>query len=429
MSSRREFIKNSIMFTSMFPFLEWANPTLTDDFLTRAQSNAKLGLQASTQDEDFWGWVKEQYTVSPNLMNLNNGGVSPQPKCVQDAHIKYYQYCNEAPSYYMWRILDQGREPLREKLADLAGCSKEEIAINRNSTEGLNTIIFGLDLKEGDEIVLSKQDYPNMVNAWKQREKRDKVKLVWIDLPLPSDNADELANTYIKAFTNKTKVVHITHMINWTGQIIPAKKIANEAKKRGIYSILDSAHTFAHIDFLFPDTECDFSATSLHKWLGAPFGSGMMYLKKDNIQKIWPLLSSSLKDDDIRKFETIGTRSFASEMAIGTAIDFHNIIGIKRKENRLRYLKDYWTNKAKGIPKVKIHTPANPQFSCALAMFSIENKKPQEIEQKLLDKYKIHTTVIEWENLHGVRVTPHLYTTIKDLDKLVHAITDISKDA
>lgn len=428
MTSRREFIKKSFMFTSMFPFIEWTNPALTEEFLMLSEKNAKLKLEDSIQDEDFWGWVKEQYTVSPTLINLNNGGVSPQPKSVQDAHIKYYQYSNEAPSYYMWRILDQGREPLREKLADLAGCSPEEIAINRNSTEGLNTIIFGLDLKEGDEVVLSKQDYPNMINAWKQREKREGIKLKWIDLPLPSENTDELASIYIKQFTDKTKVVHITHMINWTGQIIPAKKIADEAKKRGIYVLLDAAHTFAHIDFLLPNTSCDFAATSLHKWLGAPFGSGMMYVKKENVQKIWPLLGSSLKEDNIRKFETIGTRSFASEMAIGTAIDFHNIIGAKRKEARLRYLKDYWVNKVREIPKVKIHTPLNPQFSCALAMFSIQDKKPQEIEQKLLNKYKIHTTVIEWENLHGVRVTPHIYTTTKDLDKLVKGISDIAKE-
>ncbi len=428
MSSRREFIRKSIMFTSMFPFLEWANPILTEEFLRISEENAKLGLQDSIQDEDFWGWVKSQYTVSSSLINLNNGGVSPQPKCVQDAHIRYYQYCNEAPTYYMWRILDQGREPLREKLAGLAGCSKEEIAINRNSTEGLNTVIFGLDLKIGDEVVVCKYDYPNMINAWKQREKRDKIKLKWIDLPLPSENPAELADIYIKAMTDKTKVVHITHMINWTGQIVLPKRISDEAKKRGIYVILDSAHTFAHVDFLFADTGCDFSATSLHKWLGAPFGSGMLYIKKENISKVWPLLSSSLKDDDIRKFETIGTRSFASEMAIGVAIDFHNIIGIKRKEARLRYLKEYWINKVRDIPKVKIYTPSNSTLSCALATFSIENKKPQEIEQKLLDKYKIHTTVIDWESIHGVRVTPHIYTTTKDLDKLVQAIFEIAKE-
>lgn len=428
MTSRREFIKKSIMFTSAFPFLKWTNPAFTEAFLARSEENIKLPIQDAIEDEDFWGWVREQYTVSPNLINLNNGGVSPQPKCVQDAHIRYYQYSNEAPTYYMWRILDQGREPLREKLAELAGCSKEEIAINRNSTEGLNTIIFGLDLKTGDEVVLSKQDYPNMINAWKQREKRDGITLKWVDLPLPSENAEELSNVYIKAFTDKTRVVHITHMINWTGQILPLNRIVEEAQKRGIYVLLDAAHTFAHIDFLLSKTGCDFSATSLHKWLGAPFGSGMMYIKKENIQKVWTLLGSSLKEDDIRKFETIGTRSFASEMAIGVAVDFHNIIGAKRKEARLRYLKDYWIKKVMDIPKVKIHTPLNPEFSCALAMFSIDGKKPQDIEQQLLNKYKIHTTVIEWENLHGIRITPHIYTTLQELDKLVAAISEIAKE-
>ncbi|RYZ21516.1 MAG: aminotransferase class V-fold PLP-dependent enzyme, partial [Sphingobacteriales bacterium] len=204
-----------------------ATPLVLPDFLTESTRTAfqrfqKPGSpQQIAQDEDYWSWIKAEYTVSPNILNLNNGGVSPQPKTVQDAHIRFYQYCNEAPSYYMWRILDQGRESLRAKLADLAGCSPDELAINRNATEGLNTIIFGLTLKPGDEVVLAKQDYPNMMNAWKQREKRDGIKLVWLDLKLPSENDEDLVRQYASAITSKTKVVHVTHVVNWTGQIMP----------------------------------------------------------------------------------------------------------------------------------------------------------------------------------------------------------------
>ncbi|WP_234735598.1 aminotransferase class V-fold PLP-dependent enzyme [Tellurirhabdus bombi] len=382
------------------------------------------------QDEDFWSWIKAEYTVSPNLLNLNNGGVSPQPKLVQEAHIRFYQYSNEAPSYYMWRILDQGREAVRAKLADIAGCSADEVAINRNATEGLNTIIFGLTLKPGDEVILAKQDYPNMTNAWKQREKRDGIKLVWLDLDLPSENEDELVRKYVSAFSSRTKIVHVTHVINWTGQIMPVRKIADAAHKQGIEVICDGAHSFAHLEYKIPDLGCDYFATSLHKWLCAPFGSGMMYIRQEKVKNIWALLSSTEPDgSDIRKFESLGTRSFASEMAIGTAADFHLSIGAARKFARLHYLKSYWAEKVKDIPGVKLHTSLKPAFSGALAVVGIDGLKGNELESQLLGTYKIHTTPIGLGPLNGVRVTPHIYTTPKDLDRLVVAIDKIAASA
>lgn len=428
MGSRRHFLQGIATAATAFPFLNFSNPSFAQEATKKLNSLNLLHADAAVTDEDFWGWIKEAYTISPNLINLNNGGVSPQPKVVQDAHIRFYQYCNEAPSYFMWRILDQQREPLRAKLADLAGCSTEEIAINRNSTEGLNTIIFGLNLKPGDEVVLTKQDYPNMINAWKQREKREGIKLVWLNLSLPIENEDELAEQYVKAFTAKTKIVHVTHLINWSGQIMPVKKIAREAHKRGIEVICDGAHTFAHMDFKIPDLECDYFATSLHKWLCAPFGSGLLYIKKDKIKNIWALLSNNEPDGtDIRKFESLGTRSFASEMAIGTAVDFHNMIGSKRKEGRLRYLKDYWVNQVKDIPGVSFNQPKTPHLSCAIASIAIAGKTTAQVSDFLFDKHKIHAVGIEWENIKGVRVTPHVYTSLRELDRLVAAVKEMAK--
>ena len=379
-----------------------ANPA----FAEKAIPDVKISDHPSP-DEDFWGWIRESYTVSPNIINLNNGGVAPQPKVVQDAHIRFYQYCNEAPSYYMWQILDQGREPLREKLAELCGCSPEEVAINRNATEGLNTVIFGLNLKAGDEVVLTKQDYPNMINAWKQREKREGIKLVWIDLPLPMANDDDIVKMYTNAFTSRTRIVHVTHLINWTGQILPVKRIADAAHRQGIEVIADGAHTLAHFDFKIPDLGCDYFASSLHKWLGAPFGSGLLYIRKEKIKNVWALLSNNEPDGpDIRKFESIGTRSFASEMAIGTAVDFHNVMGSKRKEERLRFLKDYWVNQVKALPGVSFNQPDTKQQSCAIASIAIKNKKPEEVSGELFTKYKIHSVAINWENIHSVRIAP-----------------------
>lgn len=428
MSSRRNFLQGLTATAGSLSFLSFANTAFANEALRKFERFHTQPPVDAVTDDDFWNWVKESYTVSPNILNLNNGGVSPQPKVVQDAHIRFYQYCNEAPSYYMWQILDQGREALRGKLADLAGCSADEIAINRNATEGLNTVIFGLNLKAGDEVVLTKQDYPNMINAWKQREKREGIKLVWLNPALPMENEDEIVKQYVNAFTANTKVVHVTHLINWTGQIMPVKKIAQEAHKRGIEVIADGAHTFGHFEFNIPDLECDYFATSLHKWLSAPFGSGMLYIKKEKIKNVWALLSNNEPDGpDIRKFESLGTRSFASEMAIGTAVDFHNGIGSKRKEERLRFLKDYWVNKVKDLPNVSFMHPQTPHMSCAIGTISVAGKKPGEVSGPLMDKYKIHTVGIEWENIKVVRITPHVYTSLKDLDRLVIALKEIIK--
>jgi selenocysteine lyase/cysteine desulfurase len=371
--------------------------------------------------------VRESYTVSPNILNLNNGGVAPQPKVVQDAHIRYYQYCNEAPSYTMWQLLDQGREPLRERLAGLCGCSPEEVAINRNSTEGLNTVIFGLNLRAGDEVVLTRQDYPNMINAWRQREKRDGVKLVWIDLPLPVNDESRIVDAYVKAFGPRTRVVHVTHLINWTGQILPVRRIADEARRRGIEVIADGAHTLAHVDFKVPDLGCDYFASSLHKWLSAPFGSGLLYIRKEKVRDVWALLSNNEPDGpDIRKFESLGTRSFASEMAIGAALDFHDVIGTRRKEARLRYLKDYWVDALRNLPRVRFLQSDTPHQSCAIANIAIEGKKPEEVAGELFNRHRIHTVAINWEHIHGVRVTPNVYTSTRDLDRLVAAVRKIA---
>jgi len=379
-------------------------------------------------DEDFWFYVQQSFTVSPELINLNNGGVSPSPKIVLDAMKRYADFSNEGPSYYMWRILDQGREPLRKDLARIAGCSPEEIAIHRNASEAIETVIFGLPLKAGDEIVLSKQDYPNAINAWKQRALRDGIRLVWVDLELPSEDSDYLAGQYIKAFTPRTKVVHVTHVINWNGQILPARKIADAAHKQGIEVLVDGAHSFAHFEFTIPSLDCDYFGTSLHKWLAACIGSGLLYVKKDKIANLYPLFAAPDPTiDNIRKFEVMGTRPFYIEQAIGKAVGFHEMIGAARKEQRLFYLKNYWMSGVKDIPKVKFHTSLKKGFGCAIGVVSVEGKKPGDLDAYLFNEYKIHTTTVNWENIHGVRITPSVYTTTKDLDRLITGITEFAK--
>jgi len=428
-TNRRRFLQKAGTLSATALFASITKPAWSRNLEKALRKSEGVSPGDLATEEDFWYYIQQSFTGSPGLINLNNGGVSPAPIPVEEAAKRFYDYSNEAPSYNMWRILDQGREPLRKNLARLAGSGAEEIAINRNSSEGLETVIFGLQLKAGDEVVAARQDYPNMVNAYNQRQKRDGIKMVWVNLELPSEDENYLAEQYIKAFTSKTKLVHITHIINWNGQILPVRKIADEAHKRGIEVIVDGAHSFAHFSFKIPDLGCDYFASSLHKWLFAPIGSGMLYVKKEKIKNIYPLFATSddpLKDD-IRKFENLGTRPFFIEQAIGKALEFHEMIGSERKEKRLCYLKNYWMERVKDLPKVKINTSLDPKWGCAIGNVAIEGKKPADLEAFLFDKYKIHTVSIEWENIHGVRITPSVYTTIGNLDLLVEGITTFAK--
>lgn len=426
--NRRSFLQKAGVLSATGFLSTLIKPAWSKNLEQAIRNAENISPEDLAMDEDFWYYIQQSFTVSPSMINLNNGGVSPAPKTVQDAMKRYYDISNEAPSYFMWRVIDSGREPLRTNIAKLAGCSANEIAINRNASEGMETIIFGLQLKPGDEVVVAKQDYPNIINAWKQRETREGIKINWINLELPSDDENYLVQQYVKAFTPKTKAVNITHVINWNGQILPVRKIADEAHKKGIEVVVDGAHSFAHMNFKIPDLHCDYFATSLHKWLFAPIGTGMLYVKKEKIKDVYPLFATDnpLKDD-IRKFESLGTRPFFIEQAIGKAIEFHEMIGSERKEKRLHYLKNYWMEKVKGVPKVNLKTSLDPKWGCAIGLVSVEGKKPAELDSYLYSEYKLHTVGIEWENISGVRVTPNVYTTTKNLDVLVEGIRSFAK--
>lgn len=427
MEPRRKFLQQVGLLAGAFSANSLFNQVHAASWEAAAQKIQQLTPEQAAADEDFWTVIQQAYTVNSNLIILNNGGVSPSPRIVQEAVERYNKLSNEGPSYYMWRILDQGREPLRQKLALLAGCAPEEIAVNRNATEALNTVIFGLDLKAGDEVIGTKQDYPNMINAWKQRAEREGIVYKQLSFQFPIEDDDEIVSAYEKAITTRTKIIHITHVINWVGQIMPVKKIAAMAKKHNLEVIVDGAHSFGLLDFKIPELGCDYFGTSLHKFLSAPIGSGMLWIKKEKIGKIWPLVCNDKpRSEDIRKFETLGTRSFPIEQGIGEAVNFQNAIGSKRKEERIRYLKNYWATRVKDIPKVKIHTSFKPEYSCAICGVSVDGMTPGELDSALFNSYKIHTVGIVWENVSCVRITPHVYTRLQDLDKLVMAIGEIA---
>ncbi len=426
LNDRRSFLKMTAL-AGAFSSNSLFRQAHAAEWQAAARSVSHLDAAEVVQNEDYWSVIQRGYSVSTQIINLNNGGVSPSPIVVQQAVERYNQMTNEGPSYFMWQILDEGREPLRQKLARLAGTSPEEIAIDRNSTEALNTIIYGLPLKAGDEVVGTKQDYPNMMNAYRQRAARDGIVYNQINFNFPIEDVNTIVKAYEQAITPRTRLVHITHMVNWTSQLMPVQQIADLAHARGIEVIVDGAHSFGLLDFKIPDLHCDYFGTSLHKFLSAPIGSGMMWVKKEKIEKIWPLTCyGDPHSSDIRKFEALGTRSFPIEQGIGEAINFHEAIGSQRKQQRIFYLKNYWATRVKNIPGVKLHTSLDPRFSCAICGVSIEGVTPHQLMTTLFDRYKIHTVSIDYEQIHCIRVTPHVYTTIADLDKFVGAIGEIS---
>ena len=382
----------------------------------------------AAMDEDYWATIQQAFSVTRGIVNLNNGGVSPSPRMVTEAFVRYTWQQEDATAYTMWQILEPQSETVRTGLAEVFGCSAEEIAITRNASESLEILLMGMDFKSGDEILTTTQDYPRMITTLKQREMREGLKLNLIKIPLAPNNVDDIAAAFERAVTPKTKLILVSHQINLTGQILPIRKVCEMARSKGIETIVDGAHAFAQFDFKRDDLQCDYYGTSLHKWIYAPKGTGMLYVKKDKIAKVWALMASEDKNrNDIRKFEEIGTHSAAMRLAIGEAILFHNAIGGKRKEERLRFLARYWMNKLKDVPKVGFNTSFDPKQSCAIANFKIDGIDPVAIGGHLMSKHKIFTTPIVHEEFTGIRITPNLYTTLWELDRFCEIVESIAR--
>ncbi len=425
--NRKQFLKQSGWGIAGLSFFNWLAP------VEAAEQKAELDRVRSyqpfeiAQDEQFWQTIRKQFFQNDQLINLNNGAVSPQPKPVQNALIENYRQANRQPSYYYQEKLEEQRDALRTSLAEEIDSDPEEVAINRNATEGLNTIIFGLPLQQGDEVVVSNYDYPYMLNAWRQRQQRDGVKLKTVTLQMPEEDEDQIVQKFANAITSRTKIVHVTYMINWTGQILPAKKITEMAHEKGCEVIVDAAHALGHFAHSFAAIGCDYYAASLHKWMCAPFGTGMLAVKNEKIAKLWPLLSSyDPMSDDIRKFEILGMKSMAAEVAISNAVDFHRKIGMQQKEARLRYLKQYWLEQVHDIKGVKILTSQDPAFSCGMATIAIDGQSPESLQQHLHSRQMVRTGKIDWEDVQGVRISPHIYNTPDELDQLVDGIRQMS---
>ncbi len=417
MFTRRSFLRNAATGAATMAAASFANEEVMARALEAVRYVSDRAPEDVAMDEDFWFEIQRSFTVDRTLINLNNGGVSPSPRVVQEAMRRYLEYSNQAPVYTMWRILDNQMEGVRKRLARTFGADPEEIAITRNASEALEICQLGMDLKPGDEILTTNQDYPRMLSTWRQREMREGVKLTQVSFPVPPESQDQLVSILEKAITPKTKVIHICHITNLTGQIFPVKKIVQMARARNIEVIVDGAHAFAHFPFKHADLDCDYYGTSLHKWLLAPFGTGLLYVRKSKISNLWPLMAAEKpKSDNIRKFEEIGTHPSANALSIAEALTFHEGIGAERKAARLRYLFHRWAKRLDTMKGVKILTPYDPKQSCGLANISIEGMNHGALGEYLMNNYRIITTPIGHAEFQGLRVTPNVYTTASEID-------------
>lgn len=383
----------------------------------------------AASDEALWREIQQAFTVDRTLVNLNNGGVSPAPSVVQEAMKRHLDYSNEAPVYTMWRILEPQREAVRMRLARAFACDTEEIAIVRNASEGLQICQLGIDFEPGDEVLTTTHDYPRMITTFQQRARREGINLVQFPLPVPAEDPAEVVRLFESHITPRTKAILMCHIVNITGQILPVKAVVQMARARGIPVIVDGAHSFAHFHFTHEDLDCDYFATSLHKWLFAPHGTGMLYVRRDRIADLWPMMAApETLDDNIRKFEEIGTHPAANFLAIGEALTFHQGIGPERKEARLRYLRDYWANRLLEHDRVRLHTSLKPEFSCTIANVEIDGIDSGALGSYLWAEHRIIVTPIKHPDFEGLRITPNVYTTMEELDRFVDAMEHVVRN-
>jgi len=379
------------------------------------------------KDEAFWATIRKDYLLNPDFINLENGYYNIMPQPTLEKFIGHVKQVNLQGAYYMRTVQYENKKIMAAKLAALTGCKPDELIMTRNTTESLDMIIGGFPWQPGDEAVMAEQDYGAMLDMFKQVSKRNGVVNKVISIPNIPSSDEEIVNLYANAITSKTKLLMVCHMVNITGQIMPVRKICDMAHSKGVEVLVDGAHAIAHIQYNIPDLDCDYYGASLHKWLSVPLGIGILYVKKDKISKIWPLIAEGpRKEDDISRLNHIGTHPVHTEITVADAIDYYQKIGPERKESRLRYLQQYWTSKVRNVPNIIVNTPADPARACGIANVGISHMKPSVLAETLLKKYKIYTVAIDSANVHGCRITPNVYTSTAELDALVKALKELS---
>ena len=379
---------------------------------------------ALAEDELYWAQIQRAFDADRTMINLNNGGISPTPSHVLEQMIRDLKFTNELPVEHMWRILEPRMESTRRDLAKDFGCDPEEMAVVRNASEALETMIFGIDLKRGDEVIVTNQNYPRMITSWQQRVAREGIVLKQVSFKVPPPNDQHIVDQFRAAITPRTKVIEVTHITNLTGQIMPVRELVNVARPLGIEVFVDGAHAFNHFPFTRDQLDCDFYGTSLHKWTHAPIGTGFLYVRKAKIPQLWSLMGSTEGNRaNIRKYEEIGTHPQANFNAVSAALAFNRGIGIERKIARLRYLRDRWAKRLlASSDRVKVLTPLDNDKAGAICLFSVDGMDPGKLGGWLLSNHRIVTTPIGHPEFSGIRITPSVYTSVDEVDTFADAV-------
>jgi len=329
----------------------------------------------------------------------------------------------------MWRILEPQREAVRQRLAREWDVDSEEIALTRNASEGLQICQFGFDLEPGDQVLTTTQDYPRMLTTFRQRERREGIVLREIRIPVPVEDPADVVRRFESAITPRTRLILICHMINLTGQILPVREVVAMARRRGVPVVVDGAHALAHFPFRLSDLACDYYAVSLHKWLFAPHGTGLLYVRRDRIPDLWPLMAAPPEQDgNIRKFEEIGTHPAANYLAIGEALTFHQTLGAERKTARLVFLRDRWAKRLLETDGVRLHTSLAPGAAAGIATVELEGIEPGALTDWLWRRHRIIVTPIVHAEFRGIRVSPSVYTTLEEIDRFAEAMERAARD-
>jgi isopenicillin-N epimerase len=423
--SRRELVSAVAQPASAMTVLAFLHPSrllaAIDAIQGRSGTPAEIAI-----DESYWDQVQRAFSVDRSIVNLDNGGVSPSSTAVLEAQRRYIKLSNRAPAHTMWRVLEPQRETVRKELARVFGCDAEEVALTRNTSEGLETCQLGFDIKSGDEVLTTNQDYPRMITTFRQMERRLGVVLKQISIPTPPEDTDEVVGRFAAAITARTRLILVSHMICFNGNVLPVRALVALGRSRAIPVLVDGAHSFAHLPFMRADLDCDYYATSLHKWLAAPHGTGMLYVKRDRIRSLWPLMAAPAEiEGDIRKFEEIGTHPAAGYLAISEALALHCAIGAERKLARLRYLRDRWALRLAADRRVKLHTNLKPGLSGALATVEIIGVEPLTLADHLWGKHRIIVAPITHDEFKGIRVAPSVYTTVGEISRFVEAMEKV----
>ncbi len=385
---------------------------------TAVAPQASPGGSGAPDDEDYWAEIQRAFDLDRSMVNLNNGGVSPTPTHVLEQMIRDLRFSNELPVIHMWQTLEPRIESVRRDLAHTFGCAPEEMAITRNASEALETLIFGLDLARGDEVIVTNQNYGRMLTAWDQRVRREGIVLKQVSFKLPPPSPEYVLEQFTRAVTPRTRVIEVTHITNLSGQILPVRQLVEWCRPRGIEVFVDGAHAFAHFPFTRDELGCDYYGTSLHKWLLAPIGTGFLYVRKNKLKQIWPLMAAAAsQDEDVRKYEEIGTHPAANHNAIAVALAFHHAIGAERKAARLRYLRDRWARRVTAeSDRCRVLTPLDGKLSCGIGLVHVDGLAPGELTNWLMGKHRVVTTAIVHDEFDGLRITPNVYTTTQEID-------------